>query len=124
MASTADMEKQKHQGQFLEISYTEHIILPFGENITSVATDAPLNNQKNSYHKYGGIDPFCDISILAISSAADLEKHKNQVDLPLVEIKKQEFLPFSGGAIAAMASATDLEKQKQIPQMNEFSARV
>ena len=73
---------------------------------------APLKNHKNSSHKYGGISPLFGNKTVAMVAVADLERHNNQYDWPLVEIKKEEIFPFSGGGIAEMEAAAALKSQK------------
>ena len=61
MASAADLEKQKHKGNLLEISDTQEIFLLSGRTTTAIDAAAPLKKQKNSYQNYERITPLWQV---------------------------------------------------------------
>ena len=64
----------------LEISDTKEIFLHSGGTVTAIYLTAPLKNQKNGYHKDGGISPLGGILIVEMTSSVYLEKYENQDD--------------------------------------------
>ena len=90
MASTSDLENQKHQGKSLEISDTKEIFLPSGGTNTETSLAASLNNQKNGSHKYGGIYPLGGIATVAMAAAADLKNMITNMTRHLCKSRKRK----------------------------------
>ena len=83
MASTSDLENQKHQGKSLEISDTKEIFLPSGGTITAIAVAATMNKKKKNYQKYGRNASFCDIAIVVLEATAELKNIRTNLNFHL-----------------------------------------
>ena len=77
-----------------------------------MASATDLEKQKQIPQKDEFSAPVWGISDIA--AAASLRKHNKRADLPLVQTKKEECAPFSGGGVSVMAADTVLKNQKRI----------